>query len=179
MGTTVPAAVWRTMSSEKTSRGLAVAWTLPQRRMPFGQGWRALVSQCRKPRARKPETMRRSPLRATTWAGRRSLRGRWASLRWEQAARSVCQAGVMPFPAALPARARTPRRPRSSTVDSWTSQPMRRPSAPSRTDAPYPMVRCSSAVKNRRMHEIELSDGIITLSPLRMDDVEAHLTGED
>ncbi|MGX1089338.1 hypothetical protein RKD47_000019 [Streptomyces albogriseolus] len=41
------------------------------------------------------------------------------------------------------------------------------------------MVRCSSAVKNRRMHEIELSDGIITLSPLRMDDVEAHLTGED
>ncbi|MFJ6993859.1 GNAT family N-acetyltransferase [Streptomyces sp. NPDC003090] len=29
------------------------------------------------------------------------------------------------------------------------------------------------------MHEIELSDGIITLSPLRLDDVEAHLTGED
>ncbi|CAL9624878.1 GNAT family N-acetyltransferase [Streptomyces sp. enrichment culture] len=29
------------------------------------------------------------------------------------------------------------------------------------------------------MHEIELSGGIITLSPLRLDDVEAHLTGED
>ncbi|GAA4934223.1 GNAT family N-acetyltransferase [Streptomyces coeruleoprunus] len=29
------------------------------------------------------------------------------------------------------------------------------------------------------MHEIGLSDGIITLSPLRLDDVEAHLTGED
>ncbi|GAA1544299.1 hypothetical protein GCM10009730_61820 [Streptomyces albidochromogenes] len=29
------------------------------------------------------------------------------------------------------------------------------------------------------MHEIELSDGVITLSPLRLDDVEAHLTGED
>ncbi|MET8601888.1 hypothetical protein [Streptomyces althioticus] len=28
MGTTVPAAVWRTMSSEKTSRGLTVAWDL-------------------------------------------------------------------------------------------------------------------------------------------------------
>jgi RimJ/RimL family protein N-acetyltransferase len=29
------------------------------------------------------------------------------------------------------------------------------------------------------MHEVKLSDGIITLSPLRPDDVEAHLTGED
>ncbi|GGZ29357.1 GNAT family N-acetyltransferase [Streptomyces poonensis] len=29
------------------------------------------------------------------------------------------------------------------------------------------------------MHEVKPSDGIITLSPLRMDDVEAHLTGED
>ncbi|MFB4317610.1 GNAT family N-acetyltransferase [Actinomadura sp. 21ATH] len=29
------------------------------------------------------------------------------------------------------------------------------------------------------MHEVKLSDGIITLSPLRLDDVEAHLTGED
>ncbi|WP_314254787.1 GNAT family N-acetyltransferase [Streptomyces kutzneri] len=29
------------------------------------------------------------------------------------------------------------------------------------------------------MHEVTLSDGIITLSPLRLDDVEAHLTGED
>ncbi|MFC7329971.1 GNAT family N-acetyltransferase [Marinactinospora rubrisoli] len=29
------------------------------------------------------------------------------------------------------------------------------------------------------MREVELSDGIVTLSPLRMDDVEAHLAGED
>jgi RimJ/RimL family protein N-acetyltransferase len=29
------------------------------------------------------------------------------------------------------------------------------------------------------MHEVKLSDGIITLSPLRLDDAEAHLTGED
>ncbi|MEU6744668.1 GNAT family N-acetyltransferase [Spirillospora sp. NPDC046719] len=29
------------------------------------------------------------------------------------------------------------------------------------------------------MHEVKLSDGIITLSPLRPDDVEAHLAGED
>ncbi|MER6379387.1 GNAT family N-acetyltransferase [Streptomyces sp. NPDC001250] len=29
------------------------------------------------------------------------------------------------------------------------------------------------------MHEVKLSDGIITLSPLRLDDVEAHLAGED
>ena len=42
-----------------------------------------------------------------------------------------------------------------------------------------PMVRRSFGVKNRRMHEVKLSDGIITLSPLRLDDVEAHLTGED
>jgi RimJ/RimL family protein N-acetyltransferase len=41
------------------------------------------------------------------------------------------------------------------------------------------MARRSSGVKNRRMHEVKLSDGIITLSPLRLDDVEAHLAGED
>ncbi|MFA7763971.1 GNAT family N-acetyltransferase [Streptomyces sp. NRRL S-448] len=41
------------------------------------------------------------------------------------------------------------------------------------------LVRRSSGVKNRRMHDVTLSDGIITLSPLRLDDVEAHLTGED
>ncbi len=41
------------------------------------------------------------------------------------------------------------------------------------------MARRSFAVKNRWMQEIELSDGAITLSPLRLDDVEAHLTGED
>lgn len=29
------------------------------------------------------------------------------------------------------------------------------------------------------MREVRLSDGSITLSPLRLDDVEAHLTGED
>ncbi|WP_234430897.1 GNAT family N-acetyltransferase [Streptomyces sp. NRRL F-4489] len=29
------------------------------------------------------------------------------------------------------------------------------------------------------MHEVELSDGIITLSPLCLDDAEAHLAGED
>ncbi|HEY9373292.1 hypothetical protein [Streptomyces sp.] len=29
------------------------------------------------------------------------------------------------------------------------------------------------------MHEVKLSDGIITLSPLRLDDVEVHLKGED
>ncbi|MFK3732297.1 GNAT family N-acetyltransferase [Streptomyces sp. NPDC088090] len=29
------------------------------------------------------------------------------------------------------------------------------------------------------MHEVKLSDGIVTLSPLRPDDVEAHLAGED
>ncbi|MFC5909200.1 GNAT family N-acetyltransferase [Streptacidiphilus monticola] len=29
------------------------------------------------------------------------------------------------------------------------------------------------------MHEIEPSDGVVTLSPLRLDDVEAHLGGED
>lgn len=41
------------------------------------------------------------------------------------------------------------------------------------------MVRRGSCVKNHRMHEVKLSDGIITLSPLRPDDVEAHLAGED
>ncbi|MFE5614438.1 GNAT family N-acetyltransferase [Streptomyces sp. NPDC056524] len=29
------------------------------------------------------------------------------------------------------------------------------------------------------MHEVKMSDGIITLSPLRLDDAEAHLAGED
>ncbi|WP_426404628.1 GNAT family N-acetyltransferase [Streptomyces sp. R-07] len=29
------------------------------------------------------------------------------------------------------------------------------------------------------MNEVKLSDGIVSLSPLRLDDVEAHLTGED
>lgn len=41
------------------------------------------------------------------------------------------------------------------------------------------MVRHGSGVKNRRVHEVTLSDGIITLSALRLDDVEAHLAGED
>ncbi|MGW0291172.1 GNAT family N-acetyltransferase [Streptomyces tuirus] len=42
-----------------------------------------------------------------------------------------------------------------------------------------PMARCGSDVKNRRTHEVKLSDGIITLSPLCLDDAEAHLAGED
>lgn len=42
-----------------------------------------------------------------------------------------------------------------------------------------PVVRRVAGVKNRRMHEVKLSDGIITLSPLRLGDVEAHLAGED
>ncbi|WP_234348026.1 GNAT family N-acetyltransferase [Streptomyces specialis] len=29
------------------------------------------------------------------------------------------------------------------------------------------------------MREVELSDGVVTLSPLRLDDVDAHLAGED
>ncbi|WP_405911479.1 GNAT family N-acetyltransferase [Streptomyces longwoodensis] len=41
------------------------------------------------------------------------------------------------------------------------------------------MARRSSGVKNRRMHEVKLSDGVIALSPLRLDDAEAHLAGED
>ncbi|MEU6922563.1 MULTISPECIES: GNAT family N-acetyltransferase [unclassified Streptomyces] len=41
------------------------------------------------------------------------------------------------------------------------------------------MARRSFGVKNRQMHEVMLSDEIVTLSPLRLDDVEAHLTGED
>ncbi|MFD3947981.1 GNAT family N-acetyltransferase [Streptomyces sp. NPDC058579] len=41
------------------------------------------------------------------------------------------------------------------------------------------MVRRVFGVENQRMHEVRLSDGIITLSPLRLDDVEAHLAGED
>lgn len=45
--------------------------------------------------------------------------------------------------------------------------------------AQKPMVRHGSGVKNHRMHEVKLSDGIITLSPLRLDDVEAHLARED
>jgi hypothetical protein len=39
------------------------------------------------------------------------------------------------------------------------------------------MARRSFTVKNRWMHEVRLSDGVITLSPLRLDDVKAHLTG--
>lgn len=34
-------------------------------------------------------------------------------------------------------------------------------------------------IKNRRVPEVKLSDGIVTLSPLRLDDAEAHLAGED
>lgn len=45
--------------------------------------------------------------------------------------------------------------------------------------AQNPVVRHGSGIKNHRMHEVKLSDGIITLSPLRVDDVEAHLAGED
>ncbi|PJN34376.1 GNAT family N-acetyltransferase [Streptomyces sp. CB02959] len=41
------------------------------------------------------------------------------------------------------------------------------------------MARRSSGVKNRRMHEVKLSDGITTLSPLRLGDAEEHLAGED
>jgi RimJ/RimL family protein N-acetyltransferase len=41
------------------------------------------------------------------------------------------------------------------------------------------MVRRGSGVKNRRMNDVKLSDGIITLSPLRLDDAEPHLRGED
>ncbi|WP_240512514.1 hypothetical protein [Streptomyces griseoruber] len=48
-----------------------------------------------------------------------------------------------------------------------------------RDTARNPMVRRSSGVNDRRMHEVKLSDGIIALSPLRLDDAEAHLTGED
>lgn len=39
--------------------------------------------------------------------------------------------------------------------------------------------RRDAVVENIRMREVRLSDGIIALSPLRLDDVEAHLTGED
>ncbi|MEV0663710.1 hypothetical protein ACIBI3_21030 [Actinomadura luteofluorescens] len=45
--------------------------------------------------------------------------------------------------------------------------------------AQNPLVQSGSGVKNQRMHEVNLSDGIITLSPLRLADVEAHLAGED
>ncbi|MFD8079294.1 GNAT family N-acetyltransferase [Streptomyces sp. NPDC059718] len=41
------------------------------------------------------------------------------------------------------------------------------------------MARRSPDAKNRQMHEVKMSDGIITLSPLRLDDAEAHLAGED
>ncbi|MEL5957436.1 GNAT family N-acetyltransferase [Streptomyces sp. CLV115] len=41
------------------------------------------------------------------------------------------------------------------------------------------MVLRGSGVKNPRMQEVKLSDGVITLSPLRLDDVQAHLAGED
>lgn len=41
------------------------------------------------------------------------------------------------------------------------------------------MVRHGSGIKNHCMHEVRLSDGTIALSPLRVDDVEAHLAGED
>jgi hypothetical protein len=41
------------------------------------------------------------------------------------------------------------------------------------------MAQRSSDVENHRMYEVKLSDGIITLSPLRPDDSEAHLAGED
>ena len=41
------------------------------------------------------------------------------------------------------------------------------------------MARHGSGVKNRRMHEVRLSDGFVTLSPLRLDDAEAHLAGEE
>ncbi|MEU9458660.1 GNAT family N-acetyltransferase [Streptomyces sp. NPDC088394] len=41
------------------------------------------------------------------------------------------------------------------------------------------MVRSGFDVEDRRMHEVRLTDGTITLSPLRPDDVEAHLAGED
>ncbi|GGU82767.1 hypothetical protein GCM10010275_17440 [Streptomyces litmocidini] len=40
-------------------------------------------------------------------------------------------------------------------------------------------MRHGAGIKNHRMHEVKLSDGIITLSPLRVDDAEAHLAGED
>jgi RimJ/RimL family protein N-acetyltransferase len=41
------------------------------------------------------------------------------------------------------------------------------------------MVRRGSDVNNRRMRDVKLSDGIVTLSPLRVNDVDAHLAGED
>ncbi|GAA1535186.1 hypothetical protein GCM10009730_50540 [Streptomyces albidochromogenes] len=40
------------------------------------------------------------------------------------------------------------------------------------------MVRHGSGVKSGWMNEAKLSDGTITLSPLRLGDVEAHLTGD-
>ena len=42
-----------------------------------------------------------------------------------------------------------------------------------------PMAQRSSDVKNHRMHEVKYSDGMIPLSPLRLDDAAAHLAGED
>jgi hypothetical protein len=42
-----------------------------------------------------------------------------------------------------------------------------------------PTARRSFDAKNQRMHEVKLPDGIITLSPLQLNDVEEYLTGED
>lgn len=44
---------------------------------------------------------------------------------------------------------------------------------------PNPVVRSGVGDENRRMPDVRMSDGIITLSPLLLDDVEAHLAGED
>jgi len=41
------------------------------------------------------------------------------------------------------------------------------------------MARRRAGVKNRRMQEVKLSDGVVTLSPLHLEDAEAHLAGED
>lgn len=41
------------------------------------------------------------------------------------------------------------------------------------------MARHSSGLENRRMREVKLSHGFIALSPLRLDDAEAHLAGDD
>ncbi|MEV6160330.1 GNAT family N-acetyltransferase [Streptomyces sp. NPDC052052] len=42
-----------------------------------------------------------------------------------------------------------------------------------------PVVRRAPGAENHRMREVELFDGTVTLSPLRLDDVDAHLAGED
>lgn len=41
------------------------------------------------------------------------------------------------------------------------------------------MARPEPHATNVRMRELELSDGVITLSPLRPEDAGAHLAGED